>query len=90
MSLDRLDLVEWLDLAQREAGEWRRKYHALRQDLDRWHEFHKRAQEPPANENKARSDFRDLFAPDEEIRNAEDPLAAILERNPPDEPAGLF
>jgi hypothetical protein len=32
----------------------------------------------------------DLFGPDEAIRAAADPLAAILERHPPDENSGLL
>ena len=89
-AVDRLDVIEWLDRMQREAREWRRQYHALRTDLDRWHEYQRKqkksdtAQESDRSTNAA---LRRFFDPDEAIKTADDPVAAILERNPPvDEP----
>ena len=87
-SVDRLDLVGWLDQAQREAAEWRRKYHGLRDDLARWHEYQGREPaQPEGAEPDVRSALRAFFMPDEDIRKAADPLAAILDRHPPGETA---
>ena len=82
-AVDRLDLIAWLDEAQREAARWRRHYHGLYNDISRWHEHLTRPAEPePAGENAERvRAFRRLFGVPEEILTAPDPLAAILARN---------
>jgi hypothetical protein len=85
-AVDRLDLIEWLDRMQREAAAWRRNYHALRSDLARWHEYQGRQKDAPSDQESspnATSRLSGFFLPDEAIRSAADPLAAILERNPP-------
>jgi hypothetical protein len=88
-AVDRLDLIEWLDRMQRESATWRRNYHALRSDLSRWHEY--QGQQKAAPVPIATSRLSSFFLPDEAIRNAADPLAAILERHPPvQDPGGLF
>ena len=82
-AVDRLDLIAWLDEAQRESARWRRHYHSLYDDVSRWHEHLARAAAPePSGENAERvRAFRRLFGVPEEILTAPDPLAAILERN---------
>ena len=82
-AVDRLDLIGWIDEAQREAARWRRRYHGLYNDASRWHEHLARAAEPePSGENAERvRAFRRLFDLPEEILKSPDPLAAILERN---------
>ena len=82
-AVDRLDLIGWLDEAQRESARWRRHYHGLYNDVSRWHEHLARAAEPePSGEAAERSRaFCRLFDLPEEILKAPDPLAAILETN---------
>ncbi|MEO6785385.1 MAG: hypothetical protein ABI318_04555 [Chthoniobacteraceae bacterium] len=82
-AVDRLDLIGWLDDAQREAARWRRNFHTLHHDVSRWHEHLTRPPEPePAGENaERRRAFRRFFDLPEEILNAPDPLAAILAAN---------
>ena len=82
---DRLDLIAWLDEAQREAARWRRHYHDLHHDVQRWHEHLARpaAPEPEATGATAehRRAFQRFFDLPEEILTAPDPLAAILAAN---------
>jgi hypothetical protein len=82
-AVDRLDLIGWIDEAQREAARWRGNYWHLYNDLHRWHDYLGRKDEPePAGENAERQRaFRRFFDPPEEILNAPDPLAAILAAN---------
>ena len=82
---DRLDLIGWLDEAQRAAARWRRHYHGLYHDVQRWHEHLARAAAPEpeatdatAEHRRALHRFSDL---PEEILTAPDPLAAILAAN---------
>ncbi len=99
-AVDRLDLIGWLDESQREAARWRGKYYALYHDLERWHEHLEREGNPePEVEGesedvrKRRQALRRLWGPPEEVLNAPDPLAAIIERNSPeteDEPNGFW
>jgi hypothetical protein len=90
-AVDRLSLIQWLDRTQREAVGWRRQYHALRNDLARWHDYQaretRRAAAPENAPQAVASHLWKLFEPDEAIREAADPLAVILERHPPDENA---
>ena len=82
---DRLDLIAWLDEAQREAARWRRHYHDLHHDVQRWHEHLARPATPapdPADPNaERRRAFQRLFDLPEEILTAPDPLGAILAAN---------
>lgn len=84
-AIDRLDLLGWLDEAQRESARWRGHYHGLRHDVQRWHEHLARAAEPEPDAGDAsaerRRGFRRLFDLPEEILAAPDPLAAILAAN---------
>ena len=91
-AVDRLDLIAWLDEAQREAARWRRHYYGLFHDVQRWHEHLARtaAPEPEATGEIAerRRAFQRLFDLPQEILTAPDPLAAILAANiHPDEEA---
>ncbi len=82
-AVDRLDLIAWLDEAQREAARWSRSYHKLFGDISRWHEHLTRPPEPEPNRAEAERHraFRRLFSLPEEILTAPDPLAAILAAN---------
>ena len=84
-AVDRLDLIGWIDEAQREAARWRRHYHDLHHDVSRWHEHLARAAapEPEASGETAekRRAFQRLFDLPQEILTAPDPLAAILAAN---------
>ncbi|HBJ88038.1 MAG TPA: hypothetical protein DDZ88_30115 [Verrucomicrobiales bacterium] len=82
-AVDRLDLIAWLDEAQREAARWSRNYHKLFSDVSRWHEHLTRPPEPEATgaEAERHRAFRRLFSLPDEILAAPDPLAAILATN---------
>ena len=85
-AVDRLDLIGWLDEAQRDAARWQRCYYSLYHDVQRWHEHLARTNSPePESEDaptaERRRVFQRLFDPPAEILNAPDPLAAILEAN---------
>lgn len=82
-SVDRLDLIAWLDEAQRDAARWSRHYHKLFSDVSRWHEHLTRPPEPePAGpEAERHRAFRRFLSLPEEILTAPDPLAAILAAN---------
>lgn len=90
-SVDRLDLIGWLDDAQREAAKWKRRYYGLTNDVQRWHDHLARLQNPePVPEGEApevtarRAAFSQIWGLSEEILSAPDPLAAIIARNKPD------
>ena len=90
-SVDRLDLIGWLDAAQRQAAKWQRHYQSLTHDLQRWHDHLARQQNPESARpgetpemTARRESLSRLWGPAEEILTAADPLAAILERNKPD------
>ena len=81
LSIDRLQLIGWLDAMQERALQAERRYNHLRADLERWHKYVQETQDgqnPDADAGHAL--FRKFHWPDEDIRNAEDPLAAILAR----------
>lgn len=87
-SVDRLDLIGWLDQAQQEERKWKRKFFGLRSDVTRWHEHLDRQAnpEPPregetAEQAARREAWRGIWRLPDEILNAADPLAAILEKN---------
>ncbi len=89
-AIDRLDLVGWLDEAQRNEQRWRRRFHGLNSDVQRWHEHleeqknHTPAPEgEPPEQTQRRTALRRLWGPSEEILSAPDPLAAILEKHKP-------
>lgn len=82
-AVDRLDLITWLDEAQREAARWSRNYHRLFSDVSRWHEHLMRPPEPELTgaEAERHRALRRIFSLPDEILTAPDPLAAILAAN---------
>jgi hypothetical protein len=82
-AVDRLDLIAWLDEAQRDSEQWSRKYHKLFSDVSRWHERINRPPEPELTgpEAERHRAFRRFLSLPEEILTAPDPLAAILMAN---------
>ena len=84
-AVDRLDLIAWLDEAQRETTRLRRHYYDLLRDVERWNEHLARLaapeSEPTGELAEKRRAFQRLFDLPEEILTAPDPLAAILARN---------
>ncbi len=79
---DRLDLIGWLDEAQREAARWRRHYQSLYHDVQRWHEHLARTATPqPEATSEHHRALQRLFDLPEEILTSPDPLAAILAAN---------
>ena len=88
-SIDRLDLMRWLDQAQQEIRDWRSRYRHLRSDISEWRD----EQKNPRAERPERERFFGIFnALPDEILNDPEPLSRILERNSEDQPAprGLF
>lgn len=89
-SIDRLDLIEWLDQAQRAEREWRRRFRRLYRDVRLWHEYLER--EASAEESEAVRGFAGFNRLPEEIINAEDPLSELLavhaDRSPEED--GMF
>ena len=80
-AIDRLDLIGWLDEAQREGARWRRQYHGLYDDVQRWHEHLARAAAHEPEPTEHRRALQRSFDLPEEILTAPDPLAAILAKN---------
>lgn len=78
-SVDRLDLIGWLDEAQRSAGTWQRRFFSLLGDMEKWHE-HLKNQANPEEAEKAGRRAR-LFKLPEEILTANDPLKALLDQH---------
>ena len=81
--VDRLDLIGWLDEAQREEEQWRRRYWKLFSDITKWrdHLAHKDEPEPMGDGAEKRRAFRHCFDLPDEILNAPDPLAALIAAN---------
>jgi hypothetical protein len=86
--VDRLDLIGWLNEAQRRADLWQRRYYSLFGDVRKWQEHLVRLAQPepaadgdedPEATSRRRAFGRWLALP-EEILEAPDPLAAILEK----------
>ncbi len=86
---DRLDLLGWLNEAQREALHWQRRFRSLNRDVTRWHEhlaetaraaaeLKSEPEDEAVNLRKSRLSF---FSLPDEILNSPDPLGAILERH---------
>jgi len=92
-SIDRLDLLEWLDAMQKSAAEWRSRYHAIHADLRDWLEFRDMPKETEG-QTPGRKHLRALTMSriSEELAKDPDPLRRILERNAPDQPvdSGLW
>ncbi len=81
-AIDRLSLIGWLDQAQREEVQWRRRFYGLYNDVQKWHEHLHKPEDDPAQADGERGRlFRDFFGLPKEILESADPLAAILEEN---------
>ena len=85
-SIDRLDLIEWLDQAQQSSADWERKFLDLREDIRRWHEHLTRKDEPlvegeTEDQRSRRVRFRNFFTLPEAILSDPDPLGAILKNH---------
>ncbi len=74
-TVDRLDLITWLDQAQRRARTWKERYAELYSDVTKWH---RHLNEPEKTDTQFESI---LWGLSEEILAAPDPLAAILEEH---------
>jgi len=86
--IDRLDLLDWLDRMQKNALEWKNRYHALYRDVSDLVEYRDLPEEekslPQENEEDKVSRFKRslvLIRLPAEIRDDPDPLRRILERN---------
>lgn len=101
-SVDRLDLIAWLDQAQRGEREWRQRHRRFYRDVELWHEHVERENAQHAagsaagatdseSEASTRVPFRFLQLSDE-ILNSPDPLAEILSQHEEHSPEadGLF
>jgi len=88
-SIDRLDLMRWLDQAQQEIRAWRSRYRHLRSDVKEWVGEQK---QPRALRTKFERALGAFHALPDEVLNDPDPLSRILERNDEDQPVptGLF
>ena len=91
-TVDRLDLITWLDEAQRKTLSWQRRYHGLFRDVAEWQERQHESQEEGNEKDSLRRIWRRL--PDEVLQSS-DPLAAILalhreKEKEPDDKIGLF
>jgi len=89
-SIDRLDLLHWLDQAQTATREWRGRYRSLHRDLANWIDYRDR---PPVEEGEStlRWSFGIFNRLPDEIVNDPDPLSRILETNAEDlPPSGMW
>ena len=80
-SVDRLDLIRWLDEAQRAERTWRSRFRGFYRDVSRWHEHLEHPEmddEGEEPEQSRRRALRALFGVPKEILEAPDPLATIL------------
>ncbi len=83
-SVDRLDLLRWLDEAQKTARNWFRRHHALARDLESWRDHLAREANPldPSDEATARRrTFERIWALPDEILGAPDPLTALIDKH---------
>jgi hypothetical protein len=90
-AVDRLDLIGWLDEAQRNENTWKRRFYGFFHDVRRWSEHLALQQNPEpvpdgetAEQTERRKAFAGLWRLPEEILSAPDPLAAIIEKNTPE------
>jgi hypothetical protein len=91
-AVDRLDLIGWLDEAQRNENRWKRRFYGFSNDVRRWCDHLEREKNPePAPEGETpeqaqrRKTFASLWGLPEEILSAPNPLAAIIAGNTPDQ-----
>ncbi len=82
-TVDRLDLIGWLDQAQQQARDWESRFHHLRSDVERYREHLQTPPDDGTEENPRLLALRRLLGLPEEVLNDPDPLKAILKRNEP-------
>jgi len=92
-SIDRLDLIGWLDEAQRSSRQWRERFDRLLDDFEKWHQHVGRERMPESSPAKTGREelLCNIFRLPDEILNSPDPVAAILEshrRDAKDEKTG--
>jgi hypothetical protein len=75
-SVDRLDLVGWLDEAQRSVATWQKHFFGLLGDLEKWQD-HLERQANPQDDDQANR-WAGIFKLPDEILQAKDPLKALL------------
>ncbi len=75
-AVDRLDLVGWLDEAQRSAADWRSRFFQLLGDIEKWH-MHLARQANP-EEGDGGKPMAAIFQLPDEILQAQDPLGALI------------
>jgi len=87
-TIDRLDLLDWLDRMQKKALEWKNRYLALYRDLSDLVEYRDLLEEEKSLPQEDREDKASRFRRSlvlirlpAEIRDDPDPLRRILERN---------
>jgi len=85
-SVDRLDLVGWLDEAQRSAATWQRRFFELLGDLEKWQDHLERQANPQEDEQANR--WAGIFKLPDEILQAKDPLKALLTQHREDAKQG--
>ena len=78
-AVDRLDLVGWLDEAQRSSADWQRRFFRLLGDIEKWHEHLVRQANPP--EGDAAKGWASIFKLPDEILQAQDPLEALIKQH---------
>lgn len=83
-AVDRLDLIGWLEKAQRQANDWERRFHHLRHDVKRYREHLQTPPDSGDQENPRLASLRRLWGLPDEVLNSPDPLGEILKRNEPD------
>lgn len=89
-SVDRLDLIGWLDQAQRREWKWKRRFYRLHNDMRKWHDHLAEKDNPEPEEageseetQERRRSLRRLWGLEEEILTAPDPLGALIEKHEP-------
>lgn len=89
-SVDRLDLIGWLEARQREVARWKRRYCDLYRDVNSWRKHLTPKDPPPPDETPEEAELRkrhqffdNPWPLSGEILDSPDPLAAILRKNPP-------
>jgi hypothetical protein len=82
-AVDRLDLIRWLDEAQRSETGWSQRFHSFYADVRKWHEHLAREASSAAGEPESEADrwTSKLFRLPQEILESEDPLGKILEEH---------
>lgn len=90
-AVDRLNLIGWLDEAQRNETRWKRRFYRLFHDVRRWSEHLEQEKKPEptpegetAEQTERHKALTRLWGLPDEILTAPDPLAAIIEKNTPD------